>query len=268
MPAATARLSYEHANKIEAQLKSEVAALMARAEAADQADLPDGLSVPAELARREDRLAAIAEAKAKIEARARTRYAQAKPDYDAKLARQDAKRAAGKKPGGKPLVVPVEKPLPTDQINLTDEDSRIMPVASGGFGQCYNAQAAVAAGSLIVVATDVVQAPNDKRQLEPMLGKLGDLPEDLGEVGVGATNPGIYSGEGRTRCRRPIPGEGFQTGDGGRHREAVGCEAGSPPELVHRDRGQPDGAGRPRQDGRPIGPAVLHPPQGSLRPPC
>ena len=44
-----------------------------------------------------------------------------------------------------------------------------MPVAGGGFEQCYNAQAAVAAGSLLVVAADVVQAPNDKQQLEPML---------------------------------------------------------------------------------------------------
>src|SRR6202142_511108 len=67
-------LSYEHAGKIEAQLKAEVADLMAPAEAADQADVPDGLSIPAELARRETRLAAIARAKAKIEARARERF--------------------------------------------------------------------------------------------------------------------------------------------------------------------------------------------------
>ncbi len=43
-------------------------------------------------------------------------------------------------------------------------------------------EAAVAAGSLLVVATDVVQAPNDKNQVEPMLDKLGALPEELGEV--------------------------------------------------------------------------------------
>jgi hypothetical protein len=55
----------------------------------------------------------------------------------------------------------VEGPLPSDQINLIDEESRIMPVAGGGFEQCYNAQAVVAAGSLLVVATDVVQAAND-----------------------------------------------------------------------------------------------------------
>jgi hypothetical protein len=61
-----------------------------------------------------------------------------------------------------------------DQINLTDEDSRIMPVAGGGFEQCYNAQAVVATESLLVIATDVVQAPNDKQQIAPMLS--GNLP--------------------------------------------------------------------------------------------
>ena len=52
-----------------------------------------------------------------------------------------------------------------------------MPVAGGGFEQCYNAQAVVTADSLLVVATDVVQAANDKQQLTPMLGKLTGLPE-------------------------------------------------------------------------------------------
>ena len=56
-----------------------------------------------------------------------------------------------------------------------------MPVAGGGFEQCYNAQAVVAAGSLLVIAADVVQAPNDKQQLEPMLGKIADLPDALGK---------------------------------------------------------------------------------------
>src|SRR4051812_21838064 len=60
-------LSYEHAGRIEAQLK--VAELLAKAEAADQADVPDGLSIPDELARRGERLAKLAEARARIEAR-------------------------------------------------------------------------------------------------------------------------------------------------------------------------------------------------------
>ena len=58
-------LSYEHAGKIEAQLKAEVADLLAKAEAADQADVPDGMSVPEELARREARLVKLGEARAK-----------------------------------------------------------------------------------------------------------------------------------------------------------------------------------------------------------
>ena len=187
-------LSYEHAGRIEAQLKAEVADLMAKAEAADQADVPDGLSIPEELARRETRLAAIARAKATIEARAQARHAREQAGHDAKMAARAAKTAAtGKKPGGRPPAPPVEGPLATDQINLTDEESRIMPVAGGGFEQCYNAQAVVAAGSLLVVAADVTQAPNDKQQLEPMLDKIANLPDDLGKVGELLADNGYFS---------------------------------------------------------------------------
>src|SRR5580658_1476185 len=152
-------LSWEHAGKLEAQLQAEVADLLARAEAEDQADVPDGLSIPEELALRKQRLAKLAEARAKIEARAKERYERERAEHEAKLAAREAKTAAtGKKPGGKPPAPPVEGPRPKDQINLTDEDSRIMPASGGGFEQAYNAQAVVAAGSLLVVAADVVQA--------------------------------------------------------------------------------------------------------------
>src|SRR6202011_2687720 len=125
-------LSYEHASQIEAQLKAEVADLMAKAEVADQADVPDGMSIPEELARREHRLAAIARAKATIEARAKERHVRERAEHDAKMAARAAKTAAtGKKPGGRPPAPPVERPLPTDQVNLTDEESRIMPGAGG-----------------------------------------------------------------------------------------------------------------------------------------
>ena len=187
-------LSYEHAGKIEAQLKAEVAELMAKAEAADKADLPDGLSIPDELARREERLKRLAEARAKIEARAKERYERELAEHRAKLAAREAKeKTTGKKPGGKPPAPPVEGPLPTDQINLTDEDLRVMPVSGGGFEQCYNAQAVVAEGSLLVVASDVVQAPNDKQQLEPMLAKTSALPEDLGEAETMLADNGYFS---------------------------------------------------------------------------
>jgi transposase len=96
-------LSYEHAGKIEARLNAEVTELMAKAEAADKADFPDGMSIPDELARREDRLKKIAEARAKIEARAKERYERELAEHQAKLAAREVKeKATGKKPGGKP----------------------------------------------------------------------------------------------------------------------------------------------------------------------
>jgi transposase len=196
-------LSYEHAGKIEAQLKAEVAELMAKAEAADAADIPDGLSIPDELALREERLRKLAEARAKIEARANERHGRELAEHEAKLAARVAKTAAtGKKPGGKPPRPPTEGPMPDDQINLTDEESRIMPVAGGGFDQCYNAQAAVAAGSLLVVAADVVQAPNDKQQLEPMLGKIGALPKELGEPETLLADTGYFSAANVEACEK------------------------------------------------------------------
>jgi transposase len=194
-------LSYEHAGRIEAQLKAEVADLMAKAEAADKADSPDGLSIPDELARREERLKKIAEARAKIEARAKDRYERDLAEHQAKLAARAAKeKATGKKPGGRPPAPPAEGPGPSDQVNLTDEGSRIMPVPGGGFGQCYNAQAIVAEGSLLVVAGDVVQAPNDKQQIEPMLAKTSALPQELGKAGTLLADNGYFSAANVKAC--------------------------------------------------------------------
>ena len=194
-------LSYEHAGKIEAQLKEEVAELLAKAEAADQTDVPDGMSIPEELARREDRLTQLAVARAKIEARAAERYARELTEHEAKLAAREAKTAAtGKKPRGKPPQPPVQGPLPKDQINLTDEESRIMPVAGGGFEQCYNAQAVVTADSMLVIAADVVQAPNDKQQIEPMLNQIGGLPDSLGKAERLLADTGYFSAANVAAC--------------------------------------------------------------------
>lgn len=194
-------LSYEHAGKIEAQLKAEVAELMAKAEAADTADVPDGMSIPEELARREERLAKIAEAKAKIEARAEERVAHEQAEYEAKMAARAARtEATGKKPRGPPPSPPTPGPRANDQINLTDEDSRIMPMAGGGFEQGYNAQAMVAAGSMLVVAADVTQDTNDKRQLEPMLNKTTALSEALGEPTTVLADNGYFSEANVNAC--------------------------------------------------------------------
>ena len=187
-------LSHGHIEKLEDQLKAEVADLFAQAEAADQSSVPEGVNLPDEIKRREDRLAAMAVAKAKIAQRAAERHAREQKAYEQKMAERAAKQeGTGKKPRGKEPQEPQPGPKAGDQINLTDEDSRIMPVAGGGFEQSYNAQAAVDAGSMLVVGTGLTQAPNDKEQIEPMLQTLAALKSTLGAVENLAADTGFYS---------------------------------------------------------------------------
>ena len=194
-------LSYGHAQKIEAQLQAEVKELLARAEAADQEPLPEGLSIPEELSRREERLAAIREAKAQIEARAAQRDAQEKAEFEAKIiAREDKTARTGKKPGGKPSAPPSSGVRPTDQINLTDADSRIMPAKGKGFEQSYNAQAAVDTESMLIVATTMAQVATDKQQVKPMLKVIAGLPKELGSVERLLADNGYFSAANVEHC--------------------------------------------------------------------
>lgn len=194
-------LSYGHASKIEEHLKAEVQELLALADAADQSSVPDGVKLPDEIKRREDRLAAIAVAKAKIEARAKERFLQEKAEYDAKMAARATKEAAtGKKPGGKPPKPPESGPRADDQINLTDEASRIMKVSGGGFEQCYNAQAVVDTESMLILAPHVSQATNDKEQIEPMIAKVQANPEGLNGPKTWLADTGYYSEKNVQTC--------------------------------------------------------------------
>jgi len=191
-------LSYGHAKKLEKRLKREVQELLKLAEQADAADIPDGMSIPEELGRREARLAAIAEAKRQIEARVAE---SEQTEYQAKLAaRAEKEKRTGRKPPGRPPAPPSGTIGDKEQINLTDEESRIMPVAGGGFDQCFNAQAAVATGSLLIVASDLTQAANDKEQLVPMLGKLKALPKELGRVRRALADTGYLSERNVEQC--------------------------------------------------------------------
>lgn len=194
-------LSHGHAQKIEAQLEAEVKEMLARAEAADAEPLPKGLSIPKELGRREERLAAIRQAKAQIEARASERAAREQADYEAKMkAREEKTARTGKKPGGKPPAPPSSGVRPTDQINLTDEDSRIMPATGKGFDQSYNAQAAVDTESMLVVATNIAQVAIDRQQLVAMLEALSDLPAELGRVKRLLGDNGYFSAANVESC--------------------------------------------------------------------
>ncbi len=194
-------LSHGHIVKLEEHLKREVQELLALAEQADTANIPDGLKLPKELQLREDRLAAMAAAKLKIAARAAERYAREKAAFDEKMARREAKeKETGKKPGGKLPKAPEPGARDTDQINLTDEDSRIMPTHGGGFEQCYNAQAAVDAQTMLVVATGLTQAPNDKQQIKPMLGTLAEQVRKLGTVQTLIADTGYCSEKNILAC--------------------------------------------------------------------
>lgn len=194
-------LSWGHAGKIEAQLQREVQSLLELAERSDCAAVPDGMDVPAEIARREERLAAIAQAKAQIAQRAGERHEAERQAFEAKQASRQAQRAAGKKPRGKDPEPPTQGPKDRDQVNLTDEESRIMPTSGGSFAQCYNAQAAVDTDTMLVVAAYVTQASNDKRQIVPTLEHLAALPQDLGQIQTLLADTGYFSAANVAACQ-------------------------------------------------------------------
>jgi transposase len=194
-------LSWEYANRLEAQLKGEVEELMRLAEQADNEPLPEQLDIPLELERREQRLAVIAAAKDEIEARAQARFEAEQAEYERKLAEREARAArTGKKPGGKPPKAPEPGPQAKDQVNLTDAESRIMPTAGGGFEQTYNAQAGVDTETHLVVEQHVTDHVNDKQEVAPTLARLDALPDSLGEVEALLADTGYHSRENLERC--------------------------------------------------------------------
>jgi hypothetical protein len=182
-------MSYERMQEEEKRLKEEVARLLAEAEATDATEDathgPDrsGEEVPAELARRQSRLAKIQQAKTELEERARSEAAE------------DAahRQAEGKAP---PTKAPDEAvPEPKDQINFTDPESRIMKASNKGWDQCGNAQA-VANEAQIILAADVTDQANDKRQAIPMVDQASTNLEAAGveqPIGAAVIDSGYYS---------------------------------------------------------------------------
>ncbi len=194
-------LSWDYANRLEAQLTQEVEELMRLAEQADQGSLPEGMDIPAELQRREERLAAIARAKAEIKVRAQERFERQQAEYEERLARREAQaKKTGKKPRGKPPKPPTAGPRGKDQVSLTDSESRIMPSAGGGFEQAYNAQAGVDVETHLIVEQHITQHPNDKQEIEPALAALEKLPVALGKVKKLLADTGYFSAANVEKC--------------------------------------------------------------------
>jgi transposase len=187
-------LSWGHATELEQQLQQEITRLLTMAEAADREEVPDGMDIPSELARREERLKAIAEAKAKLEARAAERHAAEQAEYEAKRTEREAKaQTRGGTPKGPEPKAPEPGPRDSDQINLTDEESRILPTSGKSFQQAYNVQAGVETESLLIVTEHVTQNANDKQEVRPTLEALQQLAEPLGRPEALLSDTGYFS---------------------------------------------------------------------------
>ena len=113
-----AAVSYARAGEQIAQLELEVAQLLAKAEQADATPLQDGLTIPEEIARRQERKAAIAKARTEIEARAHARYAADLAEHEKKMAARRAQETAGKKPRGRAPVAPTPEPKTNTTIRI------------------------------------------------------------------------------------------------------------------------------------------------------
>jgi len=185
-------VSYKRLVELEAHLRAEVDELFALAERLDERERPDGLVVREEIARREDHLARLAEAKAVIEARARERDALERAAYEDTIAqREEKERTTGHRPRGRVPTPPVPGPRAKDQYNFTDPDSRIMKNPTDqGFDQDYNAQVAVDQQSLLIVGTSLSNHPNDSHEAEPTLAAI---PPEVGTPDAAALDHG-YGG--------------------------------------------------------------------------
>ncbi|WP_298701897.1 IS1182 family transposase [uncultured Variovorax sp.] len=164
-------MSYGHMLKAEAELKAQIQALLNKARAADEAEKNEPeLDIPAEIARRQDRLDAIAAARTRLEQRQR--------EADLERGRSDDDDQKPRGPGGKPkggrYCRPFGVPKDKDQDNFTDPDSRIMQRAGGGFDPAYNAQTAVDDTAHIIVAAELINNASDVRELPTMLEAVKD----------------------------------------------------------------------------------------------
>ncbi len=177
-------MSYARMTEKQKILADEVSALLAEAERIDKDEDArfgkdnSGQGLPAELARRETRLAKIAGAKAALEAEARERAA-AEAAERARAAGKDEDTVAERSSAAADRAVP----KPMAQRNFTDPESRIMKTADGSFAQCFNAQAVVDDAHQVIVATDLNNCAADSQTLIAMTEQVstntGNAPKRL-----------------------------------------------------------------------------------------
>jgi len=184
-----AAVSYKRAGQQIEFLKGEVAKLVAKAEGADRKPLEDGLSLPEEIQRREDRIERLEEARRIIRERYESERKEKQAEYEAKQATRDTQRKTGKKPRGRDPKPPPPEPPDHKQYNFTDPQSRIMKDGDG-FVQAHNAQAAVDTETMFIVGQRVSAEPNDKKELKPTLESIAPC---CGRPESALTDSGYYS---------------------------------------------------------------------------
>jgi transposase len=163
-------MSYGYMKKEVERLREDIEALVTQAYQQDEADdaalgSRRGDELPAELARREDRLTRIAAAMRRLEAQAQ---AEAEVERQRRAEAEVERHQTGKQRRGKAPTPVAESPDDKAQSNFTDPELRIMRTNNKGWDYCGNAQASVDGACQIIVACDVTEASNDKQQAEPM----------------------------------------------------------------------------------------------------
>ena len=163
-------MSYGYMKKEVERLREEIEALVGQAHQQDEADdaalgSRRGDEVPAELARREDRVARIEAAMRRLEAQAQ---AEAEVERQRQTAAEAERQRTGKKRRGKAPKPVQDTPDNKAQSNFTDPELHIMRTSNKGWEYCANAQASVDGACQVILACDVSEAPNDKQQAAPV----------------------------------------------------------------------------------------------------
>src|SRR3981081_4315492 len=220
-------MSYERMKKREAELKAEVARMLAAAEAADSEEDETfgkdkrGDELPDWTGDKQKRLAKIQQARAALEAEARQ---AAEEERRIEVEKEKQRQAEGRKKPGKPAAPPSEEPNPKAQRNFTDPESRIMK-SKDGFVQAYNAQAAVDAGAQIIVAHELTQCGSDQGQCVPLLKptepNLGRKPEQ-------ASADSGYCSEANLEALEAYGVDGYVAPGRAKHPTAANGKVGGP----------------------------------------
>jgi transposase len=223
-------MSYGRMKEEEKRLRKEMRELLKRAESTDAAEDREhgrdrrGDELPEELARRESRLEKIREARKALE-----EQAKAQAEEERKLQKEKDDKYDGQSGGGRKI--DPDKAVPDDkaQYNFTDPTTRIMKANNKGFDQCGNAQAAVDREHQVIVAADVTNEPNDKKQLKPMARQAKKNVGRGQHIDTLSSDNGYFSEENVQWAEQQGLNPHIATGRIKHHDRVPECPRGRPP---------------------------------------